>query len=104
MAVFPPSESETDRPCSTNVPMAPVPTNFACWVHPFSERVYTHVAPVKSLSSEPPTIAVFPSPESETEVPCAAKPMMPVPTSFTCWVHRLPERVYTHAAPARMLS
>src|SRR6266446_4569270 len=106
MAVFPSAESDTEKPCSA-MPTAPVPTSFVpCWVHtPPEERVYTHAAPAKPLSAFPPTMAVFPSPESDTEKPWCAMPTASVPTSFVpCWVHIPPERVYTHAAPATLLS
>src|SRR5215472_12363665 len=67
--------------------MAFVATSFACWVQRFPERVYTHAAPILGLSKGPPTMAVFPSVESETDQPCSAtEPMVPVPTSFACWL------------------
>jgi hypothetical protein len=61
------------------------------------------------LSINPPTMAVFPSPDSETDQPCCAPlpygPTAPVPTSFApCWLHTSPERVNTQAAPALVLS
>src|SRR5260370_25888712 len=66
---------------------------------------YTHAAPIELSSSNPPAIAVFPSLESETEKPCCVGFTAPVPTSLApCWVHTPPERVYTHAAPAELLS
>jgi len=50
-------------------------------------------------------MAVLPSAESETPVPCVAIPMAPVPTSLApCWLHTPPERVYIHAAPVSPLS
>jgi hypothetical protein len=106
MPVFPSPEIETELPCSAaRGPMAPVPTSLACWLHtPRRERVYTHAAPAALLSKFPPTMAVFPSPEIETESPCCALPMAPVPTSLACWLHTPCERVYTHAAPAILLS
>src|SRR6266404_2583499 len=105
MAVFPSAESDTEKPCCA-MPTAPVPTSFVpCWVHTPTERVYTHAAPATLLSECPPTMAVFPSPESDTEKPWCAMPTASVPTSFVpCWVHIPPERVYTHAAPAALLS
>src|SRR5437588_619561 len=50
-------------------------------------------------------MAVFPPPESATELPCPACPTAPVPTSRPpCWVHTPPLRVNTHPAPAMLLS
>jgi hypothetical protein len=105
MAVFPSPESETEMPCA-GVRTAPVPTSFACWLQIPPERVNTHAAPVTALSLGPPTIAVSPSPESETENPCPTGegPMAPEPISFACWLHTPPDRVNTHAAPASALS
>src|SRR5262249_51372924 len=70
-----------------------------CCFHTPPERAYTHAAPKTSSSVGPPTMAIFPSWESETDQPWSAGPMAPVPTRFACWVQRVPERVYTHAAP-----
>ena len=68
---------EIEVPCFA-APMAPVPTSFApCCVHTPPVRVYTHAAPVLKLSSTPPTIAVLPSAEIETDRPCAAAPIDP---------------------------
>src|SRR5438132_1286259 len=105
MAVFPSAESDTEKPCFA-MPTAPVPTSFVpCWVHTPPERVYTQPAPATPLSPRPPTMAVVPLPESDADSPWAAVPTAPVPTSFVpCWVHTLPERVYTHAAPVARLS
>jgi hypothetical protein len=42
---FPSPDSETELPCCTKSPMAPVPTNFACWLqHPARARVHPHGA------------------------------------------------------------
>src|SRR5438067_13925077 len=50
-------------------------------------------------------MAVFPPPESATELPCPACPTAPAPSSRgPCWVHTPPLRVNTHAAPALVLS
>src|SRR6516162_6378821 len=43
-------------------------------------------------------MAVSPSPESATEVPCHAKPKAPVPTSFACWLHRVRAREHPRGA------
>src|SRR5437773_316544 len=50
-------------------------------------------------------MAVFPSPDTATEVPWSTGPTAPVPTSLApCWLHTPPLRAYTHAAPASPLS
>jgi len=52
-------------------------------------------------------MAVFPSPDSETDAPwcISAGPTAPLPTSLSpCWVHTPPERVNTQAAPLPLLS
>src|ERR1035441_3275073 len=121
MAVFPSADSATEIPCS-EFPTAPVPTSLPpCWIHTLPKRVYTQAAPtplpqallwtestaVKPLpiSSAPPTMAVFPSPDNATELPCHAPPTAPVPTSLPpCWPQTPPKRVYTQAAPAVVLS
>ncbi len=60
----------------------------------------THAAPIKELSSGPPTMAVVPSAEIATEVPCRAYPTAPVPTSLLpCCDHTPPLRLNTQAAP-----
>ena len=70
MAVLPSADSATEMPCSA-APTAPVPTSFVpCWVQTPPLRVKTHAAPVKLLSRYPPTMAVLPSADSATEMPC----------------------------------
>src|SRR5262249_20631615 len=82
MAVLPPAESATARPCSA-APPAPLPISFdPCCVHVAPLRVNTHVAPVLPSSKWPPTSAVLPSDDSDTDAPCVAAPVAPVPTSF----------------------
>src|SRR3981081_2088596 len=50
-------------------------------------------------------MAVLPSADSETELPCWAAPTAPAPTSLLpCWVQTPPLRVNTHAAPVLLLS
>ena len=45
-------------------------------------------------------MAVFPSPESETDVPCLASAYRAGADQFRpCWLHTPAERVNTHAAP-----
>src|SRR5271169_3067257 len=83
-----------------------VPTSlFPCCVHTLSFLVNTQTAPLEKLSSGPPTIAVLPSAERETEDPCDGNHTVPLPTSLLpCCVHTPPLRVYTHAAPIHVLS
>src|SRR5207244_7606625 len=97
---------DTSKPCSEVVPMAPVPTSLApCWVQTPPLLVQTHAAPALALSLLPPTMAVLPSKESDTERPCRATPTAPVPTRLVpCWVQTLPLLVQIHAAPAKLLS
>src|SRR2546425_1232077 len=65
----------------------------------------THAAPALPLSSGPPTMAVFPSADTPTDLPCAAPPTAPAPTSLSpCWLHTPLECVNTHAAPTPTLS
>src|SRR5260370_13906945 len=100
MAVFPSPDSETEEPCAA-APTAPVPTSFGpCWLHTPPERVNTHAAPAKSLSISPPTMAVFPSPDSAADQPCSAplptRPPAPVPTSCgPCSLPPPPDRLHT---------
>src|SRR5262245_1272865 len=90
----------------TGVPPSTVPVLGLIPVMP--GRPYTHTAPRPSLSPGPPTTAVWPSPDSATEVPCSTSPsppIAPLPTSLlACWVHTPPLRTNTHAAPAWELS
>src|SRR5271157_4983912 len=104
-AVRPSADSATEQPCVA-FPTALLPTSLSpCWVHTPPERVNTQAAPAPPLSPGPPTTAMLPSAESATEEPCVAFPTAPEPASLPpCWVHTLPERVKTHAAPARLLS
>ena len=102
MTVFPSPDSATEEPW--NEATAPVPTSLLpCWLHAPPERVNTHAAPALPLSFGPPTMTVFPSPDSATEEPWN-EATAPVPTSLLpCWLHAPPERVNTHAAPAAVL-
>jgi hypothetical protein len=105
MAVLPSADSAREAPCRA-VPTLPVPTSLVpCWVQTPPLWMNTQAAPADELSTGPPTMAVLPSPDSATEVPCRALPTAPVPTSLVpCWVQTPPLRVKTHAAPARELS
>ena len=101
-AVLPSADSATAQPWPDGK-TAPVPDSLPpCCVHTPPERVNTHAAPAPLLSASPPTMAVLPSADSDTERPCSAKyePSTPVPTSLLpCCVQTPPERAYTHAAP-----
>ena len=66
-----------------------------CWLHTPPERVNTHAAPTPLLSSGPPTMAVFPSPESETESPCPARPIGACADQF-CLLAPHPARAREH--------
>ena len=64
------------------VPTVPNATSFLPFcVYAFPERVNTHAAPLLPLSETLPIIAVFPSADSDTEVPLAAVPKASEPTS-----------------------
>src|SRR5437870_1571602 len=81
IAVSPSEESPTDEPCAAP-PSAPIPTSSApCCAHTPPLLVNTHAAPAPTLSSLP-TIAVLPSEERATELPCLMFPAAPVPTSL----------------------
>jgi hypothetical protein len=69
-AVFPSEERETEL-AWRGVPLAPFPMSLSpCWLQAPPARVNTHAAPSPVLSFGPPTIAVFPSVEIETDSPC----------------------------------
>src|ERR1700733_3810311 len=75
-----------------------------CCLQVEPDRVKTHAAPAGSLSSQPPTRAVLPLPDSATPEP-KLPPTVSLPTSFgPCCVHVEPERVNTHAAPRELSS
>src|SRR6266511_727777 len=105
MAVLPSAERATEAPCSAP-PTAPEPTSLVpCWVQTPPLLVQTHAAPAPLLSPCPPTKAVLPSAESDTDWPCKEVPSAPKPTRLVpCWVQTPPLRVQTHAAPALLLS
>ena len=76
LSIFPPStvvlpsaESATETPCRA-APELPVPNSLLpCWLHVIPERVNIQIAPIVSLSPDPPTIAVLPSAESAIDPP-----------------------------------
>src|ERR1017187_9962814 len=104
MAVLPSAERDTEPPW--RAPDAPDPTSLVpCWLQTPPVLVQTHAAPALPLSFSPPTMAVLPSAERDTEEPCRAFPTAPEPTSLVpCWVQTPPLLVQTHAAPAPPLS
>ena len=82
MAVLPSAERDTEPPCRAS-PTAPEPTSLGpCWVQMPPLLVQTHAAPTLLLSLGPPTRAVLPSAERDTEWPCSAFPTAPEPTSL----------------------
>src|SRR5450830_262906 len=101
MAVLPSAERDTERPWLA-APTAPEPTSLVpCWVQTPALLVQTHAAPAELWSKYPPTMAVLPSAERDTETPCRAPPTAPEPISLDpCWVQTPALRVQTHAAPA----
>src|ERR1035441_3374555 len=88
IAVLPSADRATEDPCCA-LPTAAVPTNLApCCVHTPPTRLNTQAAPAPLLSLGPPTMAVLPSDDRATEVPCSALPTAPVPSSLPpCCVH-----------------
>src|SRR5215471_1950485 len=105
-AVLPSPETATEEPCDTLLPAAPAPVSLPpCWLQTPLERVNTHAAPEALLSLKPPSMKVFPSPDTLTAAPCCTLPAAPVPTSLLpCGDHTPLERVNTHTAPASLLS
>src|SRR5271165_3409232 len=107
MAVLPSADSATDMPWRA-FPAAPVPTSFSpCCIQTPPLRVNTHTA----SACHPPTMAVFPSADSATDIPWPSgnggspARYTPVPTSLLpCCVQTPPLRVNTHAAPVVLLS
>src|SRR5689334_12803406 len=87
-AVLPSPESATDVPWA-DAPIAPKPVSFEpCCVHALPDFVNTQTAPTFPLSLWPATSTVLPSEDTATQLPCAADPAAPVPTSFEpCCVH-----------------
>src|ERR1035437_2594803 len=82
MAVLPSAERKTEVPCKES-PSAPEPTSLVpCWVQAPALLFQTHAAPTAPLSPHPPTMAVLPSAERDTEAPRIAFPTALEPTSF----------------------
>jgi hypothetical protein len=105
-AVLPSADNATDVPS----PEAPVPSLatslLPCCVHTPPLRVYTHAAPVPGPtalpSCGPPTIAVLPSADTATDVPCWGVPTPPAPTSggprWTNWASAMDDERSSVAA------
>src|SRR5262249_39706278 len=75
-----------------------------CCVQVLPERPKIQTAPTPAESWGPPTMAVLPSPERPTLLPCAGRPEPLLPTSLACWVHTPVLRVKIQAAPFWLLS
>ena len=101
IAVLPSAEIATEMPWRA-APTAPLPTSLPpCCDHAPPLRTNTHAAPAPELSEGAPAIAVSPSAEIATDLPCQATPTAPVPASLPpCCVQAPSPRVNTHAAPA----
>src|SRR6266699_1837647 len=98
MAVLPSPESETEIP-SCVIPTAPASRNCSpcCIQLPFV-RPYTQADPSE------PTMPVFPSAESATEVPCHVPRELVFTSLLPCCTHTPFVRAYTHTAPIFALS
>src|SRR5436309_2321447 len=102
--MLPSADSATDVPWRA----FPVLTSLSpCCVQTPLLRVNTHAA----SAPHPPTMAVLPSPDRATAIPCpegngdSPARGTPVPTSLLpCCVQIPPLRVNTHAAPVVLLS
>src|SRR5579862_7443238 len=82
MAVVLSPERAIEVPCSA-FPTAPPPSSLVpCCDQTPALRVHTHAAPEKPLSHSPPTMAVFPSADRETDAPWQLIPTPPEPTNF----------------------
>src|SRR3984893_17758130 len=110
-AMLPSTASATDAPCWVQTP--PVAASlWPCCVQTPLLRVNTQAAPAApapnrsdGLSPGPPRMAVLPSAESATDVPCRALPTAPLPTSFLpCCFQTSPLRANTHAVPVLLAS
>src|SRR5436190_1555929 len=97
------ADKDRDQPWKAN-PTAPDPTSLGpCWVQTPALRVQTHTAPVLLLSASPPTSAVLPSADKDTDTPWFARPTASDPTSFgPCCVQTPPLLVQTHTAPTAL--
>src|SRR5450759_5272382 len=69
MAVLPSVERDTEEPCEA-FPNSPEATSLLpCGLQTTPVLVQTHAAPAPLLSPYPPTMAVLPSPERDTDEP-----------------------------------
>src|SRR4029077_753160 len=86
MAVWPSAEIETETPWKA-LPTAPNPRNLDpnCDQSP-PLLVQVQTAPTLRLSRYPPTTAVLPPAERDTERPCLLRNTLPEPSSWgPCW-------------------
>src|ERR1035437_3270967 len=106
MAVLPWAERDTDWPWSAKPPTMSKPTSLGpCCVQTPPLLVQTQAAPVLLLSMFPPTMAVLPSAERDTDWPCWDCPTASEPISLApCCVQTPPLLVQTQAAPIVPLS
>src|SRR5437773_1904603 len=77
---------ETEMPCCA----APTPseaTSLPCSAQTLPFLIQIHAAPTLLLSADPPTMAMLPSAETATEMPCWAAPTAPVPNNLDCCVN-----------------
>src|SRR5262245_23884806 len=85
MAVSPSADNATDMPWRA-LPTPSVPTSFLpCCVQMPPLRVNTHAAPVLLLSDHPPTMAVLPSEESDSDMSWRPFPTAQLPTCLLTW-------------------
>src|SRR5262249_34408961 len=82
MAVLPSADTAAEEPCAAFTD-PPAPTSLGpCLEHTPPLRVNTHAAPAWLLSNGPPTMAVLPSSDTATELPCWAFPTASLATSL----------------------
>src|SRR4051812_2414020 len=95
----------TDVPCR-GFTVAPEPNSRGpCWDQTPPLRVQIHAPPSLLWSRNPPTMAVFPSAERETDDPCFAGPNVSEATNFGPCCDQTPALlVQIHEAPRLPLS
>src|ERR1039458_6104824 len=80
MAVLPSAERDTNRPCQASPTASETTKSAPCLLQTPPLLVQTLAAPPPSQG--PPTMAVLPSAERDTDQPCPALITVPVPTNF----------------------
>jgi len=107
MAVLPSAEVETLVPWKAPALSEPI-ISAPCWIQTAPLLLQTLADPVlgakgvtltSAASLDAPTMAVFPSADSDTEAPCAMDPPESLTNLVPCWVHTPPFLLQTHAAP-----